>query len=198
MVYNPGQFSVVFPLVKRPPTWLLLGGPADADEAQTAVKQWPDIKVLGVEPSKAMYEYQLAHDWPGSLLLQCALGSSVGQGQIHISGDTPRCSSFVADHPGELHTVDITTLDVLDEIHGPFENAILWLDVEGSEYEALLGARKLFDRGAIAMVNVECLVRLQELFVPIEKFLADYKFHLVHTWNIQHNFVSDRIYMPAN
>ena len=56
---------------------------------------------------------------------------------------------------GETHKVPAVTLDSMSEQYGPFQNAVLCLDIEGAEVEALKGAEQLLQRGAIKVFNAE-------------------------------------------
>lgn len=199
--YNHGQFSVVYKFLSRTPKWLVLGGPASANEAQTAVKKWPKIKVIGVEPLPAAVEWQLAHEWPtaNGPLLQAALADKVGEETLIIN-PTNELAPSLAGWPGARGpemVVQVMTINQLDETYGPIEDAIIWLDIEGAEYRALRGADRLFDRKQVLLVNVEITASRPQHTVDLETMFANLGFKLVHTWNIQPGLVEDRIYVPA-
>lgn len=72
--YSDGQLSVIYPYLKTEPSWLLLGGPADANECQTARAKWPSIKVVGVDPNPKVLKFQAENGWPaGTPLIQACL-----------------------------------------------------------------------------------------------------------------------------
>lgn len=196
MTYNPGQFEVVKDFVKKPPDWLILGGPADGNEAQIARSLWPDIKIIGVEPVVDNIAWQLDNDWPqGCPLLQRALSDENG-GVVTLNvPEDKRAASCLENRPGISETARTVTIDFLNSKYGPITNAILWLDIEGWEYKALCGARGLFSSGEIQLVNVEILERLTEHTSQIERFFEEYKFKLAHVWNEQPGLVQDRIYV---
>lgn len=199
-IYNPGQFSVVYKFIHKEPKWLILGGPSTANEAQTAVKKWPNLKVIGVEPLYEAVEWQMQHGWPlrNGSLIQAALADKVGQETLILNPTNAQAPSL-AGWPGargpEL-IVQVTTINRLDETHGPFEDAIIWLDIEGAEYRALRGADKLFDRKQVLLVNVEITASRPQHTVDLETMFANLGFKLVHTWNVQPGLVEDRIYVP--
>ena len=194
MTYNPGQFNVIKDFVTREPEWLILGGPSDGDEAQCARNLWPKLHIIGVEPVLDCISWQFANDWPkDALLLPFALSETCGRTSINITEDL-RSASLMPDRPGITQEVSTVTIDRLNKEYGPFQKAILWLDIEGYEYEALQGARKLFNAEAVDIVNVEILHRRPESTADIEDFFAYYNFSLVHIWNDQAEIVQDRIY----
>lgn len=196
MTYNDAQFKIVERFVPKRPDWLILGGPADGNEAQWAEKLWPGIRIIGVEPVLENIQWQLANDWPKdyNLLIQFALGDDNGSTTINVP-ENKRAGSCLSDRPGIPRDVPVITIDTLNTLFGPFKNCILWLDIEGWEYKALVGALELFSSGEVTLVNVEILERLTEHTALIEKFFSDFGFKLAHVWNEQPGLVQDRIYV---
>lgn len=194
MSYNPGQFNTIIPFVQKEPDWLILGGPADGDEAQCAVKKWPKLKVVGIEPVAANREWQLANGWPGDLLYPNALSDILDTKVMHQPLDNTRTASFLDNRPGPLVAVNTITLDLIEAQIGPFKNAILWMDIEGWEYQALLGGNTLLSSRGVQLINVEVLERLTEEAGLIQKLLTSYGYELVHTWNVQPGLCCDQVY----
>lgn len=198
MTYNAGQFQNIVKHVPKVPRWLILGGPADGNEAQCAVTRWPGLKVLGIEPSEPMRIWQRANGWPkGAPLLPYALTDHCGQAVMHAPDDDPRCSSLLSERHGPLVEVPTVTIDSLNQQYGPFRRAILWLDIEGMEYEALQGARELFALGEVLLVNVEILERRQDATKRIHSLLTGRGFRLATLWNYHPGSHHDRIYVPG-
>lgn len=196
-IYNAGQFNVIIPYVLKTPKTLILGGPADGNEAQCAVKQWPDIKVYGFEPSNAMMEWQLKNGWPDSAnIYRMALSDVNGISVMRVSDRYPRGTSLMMDRPGKEVPVSTITLNEFDK-ETPLRDCILWLDIEGWEYQALCGASNLFSRGDVLAVNVEIIERRTEATKQIEEFFESVNFKLAHTWNIHSGSHHDRIYTPS-
>lgn len=196
--YSPDNLSNIYPYLPREPKWLLLGGPADAREAQTAVEKWPGIKVVGVDPNPDVIEWQKLHAWPdGHPLVWAALHESVGTVPMSNTGSTLRHGQ-VSQEPvacgAPLPTVPSVTWDYLDSVHGPFEDAILWMDIEGSELEALQGAAGLLARNAVMLVNVELQARVKKKNKALEHLLLKHGFKVVHDWN-DSPACRDRIYV---
>lgn len=197
--YNSRQVEVIYPHLLRTPKWLILGGPADGNEAQCLRQRYPELRVLGVEPFQPMCDWQRAHDWPANQPLLCqALAAKPGPVVLHTLSTAPRCGTLV---PGETprpdqQTIPGVTLDQLDKRYGPFEDAILWLDIEGAEYDALCGATRLLERpGAVQLINVELTDSRPEQTKQLPQFFAEHGFQLVHTWNKQAGLCCDQIYV---
>ncbi len=159
--YNPGQLRNVYKYLRFEPQWLILGGPADADEAQTFVTDYPDGNVIGVEPCSEMVKWQRSHAFPGRLL-HAALSDEVGIAALSVPHTEHRCSTIhnpMGDGRGYgVEEVVTVTLDSIHEAYGPFPQSILWLDIEGMELRALKGASKLLASGDVRMVNVEIML----------------------------------------
>lgn len=160
--YNPGQVCFLFNFLKRAPAWFLLGGPGQGDEGQVIKVAFPDCKVIGWEPCPSLFEWQREGNFP-DLLLPSALSDACGAADFVVTPDHPMCSTLRAGYrDGGTRQVEAMTLDAADALYGPFDNALLWLDIEGSEMAALRGAVKLFARRAIALVNVEVMLTEEE------------------------------------
>ena len=65
--------------------------------------------------------------------------------------------------------VQARSLDSIDQQYGPFREAALWMDVEGSERRVLRGAKRLLEDGVITSVNIEMRPHLAEEFDRVFK-----------------------------
>ena len=92
----------------------------------------PDMRVIPVRAALGRA--------PGEALLAVAEVGHEGQNTIGESVSNPKVAT--AKH----ETVPMTTLDGLVEEHGLARVDVVKLDVEGSEVDALLGARKTIER----------------------------------------------------
>jgi FkbM family methyltransferase len=200
MIYQENQLVECMSYINEsiPISWFILGGPSDGNEAQGIVKLLPKINILGCEPYKPMYQWQLDHDWPISngQLLGIALGNKECKMALNIDEDKPRCSSFMQERTSNLkEIVSVDTIDNLSLKYGPFTNIFLWLDIEGHEYEALEGAEELFACNEINIINLEILERRAEHTEKIEKFMKWYGMIEIKRWNIHTNSHHDRLYI---
>lgn len=181
MTYMPGQVRNVFSCVDFVPSWFVVGGPADGDEAQVFCKKYAGCKALGVEPVSAFCNFQ--HDFPGELLCG-ALWSESGSLLVRAPAavdemQKQRSTSAVRPYDGESHQVQAYTLD---ELHSTrqFYDAVLWLDVEGAEYQILLGAQEMLK--ATVLINLEVFSDEELLF---KRLLRKHKFKEVKRWGEQ-------------
>lgn len=179
--YGPDNLSHIVPFFPCKPKWLLLGGPASGCEAQDAVKQWPGIKIVAVEPNEEAVYWQVTHGWPkGAVLIYGALTDY--DGEIAVDSPSGFLESTRVGGCGNK-VVKAVTWDKLDEVHGPFEDAILWMDIETHELEAIRGAKHILERGAVLLVNVEMQSRVAEKNAEIDAILRACDFRIVHEWN---------------
>lgn len=158
--YNPGQLLHVAKLLRTPPKWMILGGPSTANEAQTAVVTWPNVRVIGVEPNPRCREWQRANGWPKTARLIAGLLSDVPEYTPFYPVAGPSGGTVIAHDP-DAPAIDVAafTIDQLDDLYGPLEDVLLWLDVEGSEVPALRGAKNLLASGRVLAVSVEVCER---------------------------------------
>ncbi len=156
MIYNAYQAAVIINHLPRRPDWFVVGGPADGNEAQWVARRFPSCKIVGVEPSGPMRDYQAAHGFPG-VMVAGGLADRPGRGVITHVDEFPRSSTMVRDVKGRTEEIDLFTVDQLSATYGPFTNCVLWLDVEGMEYRVLLGAAGLLGAGHVILVNVEVM-----------------------------------------
>ena len=187
--------------------WFVIGGPANQNEAQYVKDKYPGVKCFGVEPHEGSHLKQLSGrdlegtelPFPGELV-GCALWShddtniNNPSGALNFGsprGGNPLRSSLQACTPenppdagGEKIEYEYTkvrarTLDSLSAEYGPFNNVVLWLDIEYAELEALKGASKLLDRTLV--VNVETFSHLN--LSKINDLLTAKGFYLYRLWN---------------
>lgn len=159
-MYDPSPadpIGMVAPFLQEKPTWVFLGGLGNGDEVHWALRRWPSCKIIGVDLDPRALWYQSNHDWPSNHpLIHQALSDKVGY--IEVNYDEINCASA---HPSmlaiakETEYVEATTVDTLEGRYGPFEKCLLWLDLEGYDYKALAGSRRLLESGRVLLVNVE-------------------------------------------
>lgn len=189
-VYEPNQVSHLYKYLDFEPEWLLLGGPADASEAQDMRGKFPSIAIIGFEPNPLFYNLQIARGFPGRLV-QCALWKDrrelTMQWVSHQQGfwqeqRSASATKFI-EHPDRRFgcVVEARTLDDLSIEFGPFEKSVLWIDIEEAELECLHGATSLLKSGAIRLINAEIL---DEKMSPIKKLLDSCGFQEVGRWNV--------------
>lgn len=185
--YSPENLSHILPYLQPPwfakvvtPKWLLLGGPASGCEAQEARRQWPGIGIVAVEPNEEAVYWQMKHGWPkGAVLIHGALHDL--DGPVRVSSP----AGFLQSTRVDPHGTEVLgyTWDKLDELYGPFEDALLWMDIETHELEAVRGAEGILGRRAVLLVNVEMQSRLPEKNAELDAILRRHDFRIVHEWN---------------
>ena len=176
--------AVLANLVVRPPTWFVVGGLGDGDEWKAAAHRWPGVKLLGVDVDPAAIRHQLNRGWLASApLVEAGLGER--EGWRPCSLDSMNCSSFADEAIQNCATPvskQVTTLDALDRTYGPFEDAVLWLDLEGWDGRALRGAENLLRSGRVKLINFEVWRRQPKENAVVERYLADAGFERVCVW----------------
>lgn len=87
----------------------------------------------------------------------CAVGDTEGTAQFSIFNSRKKMGSLLPSSTKEIQqvfTVPTIKIDSLPEAKGK-QNIALWIDVEGSEYQVLEGARETLSRISVLHVEVE-------------------------------------------
>lgn len=194
--YSPGQLKHLERFVRAKPRWLVLGGPSCATEAQTASRLWPGLRVLGVEPNERMIEWQRRRGFPGELLHGALSDAS---GRVPFFNVQGAAGGFVVPDSGVPTSVMVPafTLDELETRYGPFEDAVLWLDIEGSELAALRGATDLLTSGRVQILNLEFCDRNPEDGAAVASILAANGYRLADVWNQNSGAHHDEVWVRA-
>lgn len=188
-VYEPGQVRNIFPYVPSGVRWFVIGGPADGDEAQVFKQEFPNVQAVGFEPNEQLLAVQREADFPG-MLFPYALWHEETTRTLIIpdpgrQGD--RSASLVKFRTGAGYReveVKTTTLDLSSAAIGPFRNCVLWLDIEGAELNALVGAHNLLASGQVSVINLEVFSDHEH---PIRSYLSGHGYREVHRWGEQVN-----------
>jgi len=139
----------------RPDLIIQVGIGYNHEEVAVLTMEWPDCQWIGFEPHPDIAQ---ASNYPGRIY-EMAIGSSVDKANLYIKHRHADGSSILP-FEGDTRlrkTVEVfqTTIDhALKDVELP-DNVLLWLDCEGSELTALVGAKKLMKSSRIKMVNVE-------------------------------------------
>lgn len=138
--------------VGTPDVFLDLGIGPEISEAHLAKQAWPDTEIIGIEADPNRFAKHRTK-FPGTLL-NYAVGNEIGKKNFFVDPKTKLWSCF--GKPGQPQIfVYGTTLDQVDSEWGPFKRAVVWADIEGSEYDMLLGSEKLVHEGRIAGFHLE-------------------------------------------
>ncbi len=166
---------------------------------------WPWLKVFGCEPCPDAYK-ELVPLYTG-VLLNIAVGAEAGKQDLYLTHQD-QAGSTLKPAPSELSrakvTVDVWTLDQFDEWAGKPKDVLLWMDIEGSELDALRGGTRLLESGRVRWINLEtrdkcpddCL-KGHPTTAQINAFLVQYDFVPVHRYNVQGDYpeaAGDMIY----
>ena len=160
-------------------------GPRSHCEAQVFKKLWPNIRVIGLEPNIDVFRDRVA-DYPG-VLYPWALWSTPSVKKLMVVPTHPGRSSLLSPHPqwdGRKNfdigktckeiLISCVTLDQLDEALNFPTGIFLWMDIEGSEFEALKGGRSLLASGRVEWIDMEVSHKTRRVGEPSEDSLSDH------------------------
>ncbi len=183
LVYSSGQARALLPYWPKEAKWFVIGGPADGDEAQTLHREFPDLKCIGFEPNKELYDKQVSMDFPGELYNLALWSKSTyldlttpGGGGIGPRSSTV-CRGFAEGQP-IASSVSVKAV-TLDQWCRDIRDVVLWLDVEGAELEVLKGATELLKR--TLLISLESLN--DSYMDTFTTYLSPMGFEKAGTWN---------------
>lgn len=184
------NISTLFDLWPAGAQTLIVAGTADDHEAQTVTRFYPGTVCVGVEPNPeyaalqrgklafpgAVHEVALWHRDDQALTLSYLEGRPV-VGSV--------CRPFPSPDLGDARMnrhvkVRTRTLDSMAAEFGPWDNVVLWLDVEFAELNALRGATALLQR--TLLVNVETFVTGN--LPAVCDIMYGAGLHMVRVWNV--------------
>ena len=182
-MYSENQAQEILQFWPESTKLFIVGGTADGNEAQTITRAHPNVKCLGFEPNPKMFKIQTEMNFPGKLLTH-ALWHSNGPGVLKMPHDLARSASVcrdLDDHGCELQQVELRTLDSLEGEEGPFDDCVLWVDIECAELQSLYGATRLLTERKVLLINAEIMSEKEER--DIDDFLTLCNFTKIHRWN---------------
>ena len=118
---------------------------------------WPDATIYGCEPQIGFIDWhRRKHTDLVDVWFNVAISNRNGRITLFHRRNAIQASSvFPRQEEGRPICVSCTTLDSLDQRHGPLGSKILlWMDCEGSELAALQGARRLIKSVEGCMVEL--------------------------------------------
>lgn len=194
--YNDGQIKRLFPYCDRPDC-LLIGGPADGNEGQVFKAQYPESVIIGVEPNSLMRVFQLTNEFPG-FLYPFALWDRKVDIEFVVGSDN-RGGSLVnfRESVGQFKKSIVRTITI-DEILTDYINCnevVVWLDIEGSEECAILGADRSMCQRRIKLWNIEVNNTNKERIIET---MRSYRYKMVEECDVRHmesgRVISDLIF----
>ncbi len=152
-----GQLELIKELGIEPRTMIDAGAGLPETEAWLAATLWPGIITYGFEPQPKRYADLIAAGYPGTLF-KWALGNGSSMRNLYILNEEDLNSGVYSDDIPLSQSVPCTVarLDDILEDHAPSLSLpyLLWLDIEGAEKDALLGAPKTLMGTAAVVVEV--------------------------------------------
>lgn len=187
----------------QPKTLLNIGvGPVPHNEAETFRKLWPKMNIIGLEPNIDIFIERFSR-YPGKMYPWGLWSVSCLKALTMVKASKGK-SSVLDPHPdwagkwsfdkriSTKSVINCTTLDQLDEILGFPEDIFLWMDIEGSELEALKGGHKLLASGRVKWIDVEVSLQPRRIGEPSENdlsdFLRQYGFSIRQRYNVETHF----------
>ena len=147
------HFNNIVSFIEKPDVMFDVGVATMHTEGWWAKEVWDDVQLFGFEPCEARFNVLVGY--PG-ILSKTAVTDAIGTFDGYMNNYDFRvlAEEDKAD-PYQTVAVNSTTIDSLDEIHGPFEKIFIWADIEGGELRLIKGAEKALKEKRIVGLNIE-------------------------------------------
>ena len=139
------------------PEFLLTAGPGLLQTEAWIFKEWfPDIQIIGFEPQIDRYK-NLKDSFPGVLMNNAiAAESCMIEGFMgHLDGETDFKMSTDLENQKNYIKQEIQAVSIDDVLRDKKANGIVWLDIEGSELNAIRGAVESMIHEKIRAFSIE-------------------------------------------
>jgi len=188
--------TTICEFIDEPPLVMYDVGVGPKSEYMVLGEIYPDMKIVGMEPSRNFF-LSLLPSFPG-LLLPYAVWNEPAELELHRRSseyDATDAPTVFSVGPGkreltETETVTAKTLDWIDEQMGCLDRILLWMDIEGAELKALQGATKMLEEHRVKWLNLEVMpsevpTEGWPLEQEISDFLAGYGYKLAHKYGMR-------------
>lgn len=195
MFYCSRQVENIFPYCKPPIEYFIIGGPADGNEAQVFKEKFKETKIIGFEPCMKSYNFQIDNKFPGILYNKALWHQDHEMLKLNTTNNDMRGMSLVNYPSAENGQIcEAFALDSLLKGYPDINNIVLWIDIEGSEFQCLSGAKRLIDERRIKLINIEMNSDNKD---EIVKVLNSHGFKLEKEWNVRKltRTISDGIFV---
>lgn len=159
-------------------------------EFRTLKIVWPEMQLFGCEPCPE--EYLNVQPIFDGKLAPVAIGKVSGKQKLFLTPAAQGGSTLFGSHEHrDTVDVDVWTLDQFDEWAGKPNKILLWMDIEGSELDALKSGVELLNSGRIEWLNIETRDSVSGPVIDhpttqqVSNFLSDYGYVRVHRYNVQ-------------
>ncbi|MEM9367665.1 MAG: FkbM family methyltransferase [Planctomycetota bacterium] len=179
-------------LGEQPCGLMIDGGSYRGDVCERMARHFPSNQIHAFEPNGELFG-RLASRFVGSDNVTChhaAISSQSGESTFHVTS-RPDCASLLP--PGEsamrwhgdimeVCREDLVTTVRLDDLFDNQDVALMKLDLQGHELDALRGSEELLRRTKIVVTEVAFipLYEGQALFCDVAKQLGRHHFRLLH------------------
>ncbi len=173
-------------------------GPKPHWECKEFKKLWPKIRIVGLEPNVDTFKDRLT-DYPGELYPWAVWSTScikAIKAVIRFPGRSSLLNphnewegkpNFEVGKTCKKTLVSCITLDQLDKALNYPKDIFLWMDIEGSELEALKGGHNLLRSGRVKWIDMEIGHQTRRVDEPSEnsigEFLRTYQFDFECKYN---------------
>ena len=146
----------VFDMVRGDAPTLVDVGGFKGEYTKAFLDRFPSGRSIVFEPSPAHFEIAVRNLSGRNVALRnVALGAMTGSGTLHKDTEITGLASLTKRALVNAPITEPVTIETLDSVAGIGVVDLLKIDVEGHELDVMRGARRLFESGAISLVQFE-------------------------------------------
>ena len=161
-IYEPEMLAVVRHFVGPGDTYVDVGANEGYFAVVGALRAGPEGRVVAVEPQHRLHAVLLRNfslnAVNNAVIAPYAVSDQPGEAALHLTpGVNNGASSLIRQtrYPLRRQVVQCLTLSEIFRLHAVQTCALLKIDIEGWEYEAVLGSPDLFQSGRIKAIALE-------------------------------------------
>lgn len=165
--YEPQMSRVLLSVLREGSVFIDLGANEGYFSVIASRQVRPAGKVFSVEPQrrlKPIFQRNMEiNDAKNVTLIEQAISNHVGQATLHISPSTDTGATGLVlayKYPVRTETIRTTTLAEVFRQHKIDSCDLMKIDIEGFEYEAVLGSQQIFLEGRVRRIALQLHPRL--------------------------------------
>jgi FkbM family methyltransferase len=182
----PDPTAFLVPFLRRDPKWFFIVGLGDGNEGTCALRRWPGVRLIGVDPDPRAIKAQRDGGWPaGHTLVRTAMSDRDGTAEMGMFELC--CASMYPEHvarvpPAGRASVRTRTVDRMEQLYGPFPDVVLWVDAEGHDLEVLRGASGLLSSDRVLLVNTEVWYKAEPRNRELDSHMTGLGYRRLSVW----------------
>lgn len=183
----PNGVRAFYRMTSARPSTVILAGTGRGEEIPVMRRFWRRARIIGIDPLVEHWRFMERSGNQPDVMIRSALYHSEGRTLTFHLNYEPDQRATIYDLPVPIENeltreIPTVSLDGVIERHGPVANCLLWIDIEGGEFEALRASHNLIHNQEIKWLNVElnfCPPRQMPPWGDVHRVIEGYGFRML-------------------